>query len=140
LSDPLPQPVLDDTLIPPLLPATSSEPLWLPHFRACLDKLISVLVTSAFQILWRHDNGASIIKPTDLVSHQQLGKDQKYKLQFLQRLVAIVFQEYMLRCISRAGSYECAAQDGALISQGRRCVILCLEFELVELTIVYMQG
>ena len=46
------QPTLDAVLMPPLLAVTSPVPLWLPYFRSCLDKLHSVLVTSAFQLLW----------------------------------------------------------------------------------------
>lgn len=44
----LPQPTLDAALVPPLLSIASPEPLWLPYVRACLDKLILGLVTSAF--------------------------------------------------------------------------------------------
>jgi hypothetical protein len=119
-ADSLPQLTLDATLVPPLLPATSPEPLWLPYIRARLDKLLSVLVVSAFQLLWRPRNGTSVIKPADLISHQQLRDDQRHKLHIFRRLVAILFQEYMLLCISPAGSHESAARDGALISQGRR--------------------
>jgi hypothetical protein len=97
-----------------------------------------VLVTSAFQLLWRPNNDTSVIKPTDLIPRRHLGKNEQYKLQFLRRLVAIIFQEYTLLCISQAGSYERATWDGALISQGRRYVILCPK--LVKLTIMDTQG
>jgi hypothetical protein len=114
------RPALDATLMPPPLSVPSPEPLWLPHFRARLDTLISVLVTSAFQLLWRPRDVTSVIKPGDLISHRQLRDNQQHRLHFLRRLVAIVFQEYTLLCISLAGSYESAAGDEALISQGRR--------------------
>jgi hypothetical protein len=120
LADSPPQLVLDATLVPPLLSVASPEPLWLPHFRARLDKLISMLVISAFQLLWRPRNGTSVIKPADLIPREQSTDDQQHKLHLLRRLVAIISQEYMLLCISPAGSYESAARDGALISQGRR--------------------
>lgn len=114
------QPTLDAELVPPLLSIASPEPLWLPYFRARLDELLLGLVTSAFLILWRPGDGASIIKQADIIPHRQLGDDQRRRLHVVRRLVAIVFQEYTLLCISPAGSYESAARDGALISQGRR--------------------
>jgi hypothetical protein len=120
LADSPPQLVLDATLVPPLLSVMSPEPLWRPHFRARLNKLISMLVISAFQLLWRPRNGTSVIKPADLIPREQSTDDQQHKLHLLRRLVAIVYQEYTLLCISPAGSYESAARDGALISQGRR--------------------
>ena len=121
LANSLPQPVLDATLVPPLLSSSSPEPLWLPYFRARLDKLILVLVSTAFQLLSRPRDGTSdVIKPSDLIFHRQLRDDQQRKLHFLRWLVAIVFQEHTLLCISPAGSYESATWDGALISQGRR--------------------
>ena len=120
LAESLPQPTLGDALVPPSLPVASPEPLWLPAFRARLDKLISVLVTSAFQIRWQPRDDTTVIKPADLISHRRLRDDEQKKLQLLRRLVAIVFQEYTLLCISSAGSYESAARDSALISQGRR--------------------
>jgi hypothetical protein len=120
LDDSVPQPSLDAALMPPHLYITSPEPLWLPHIRAHLDKLLSALVTSAFQLLWQPVDGTPVIKPADLLSLWQLGGDHKRKLHLLRRLVAIIFQEYALRSISPAGSYESAAQDGGLISQGRR--------------------
>ena len=116
----LPQPTLDAALVPPLLSIASPEPLWLPYVRACLDKLILGLVTSAFRLLWKPSDGASIIKQVDLIPHRQLGDDHRYKLHILRRLVAITFQEYTLLCTSSVGSYEFATRDGALISQGRR--------------------
>jgi hypothetical protein len=116
----LPQPTLDAALMPPLLSIASPEPLWLPYFRACLDKLILGLVTSAFQLLWQPSDGVSIIKQADLIPHRQLGDDHRHKIHILQRLVAIIFQEYTLLCNSPVGSYESATRDGALISQGRR--------------------
>jgi hypothetical protein len=119
LADSLPQPILDDALAPPLLSAASPEPLWLPRLRARLDKLISVFATSAFQLLWRPRDGTSVIKPTDLIPNWR-STDQQHKLRCLRRLVAIIFQEYTLLCISPAGSFESAARNGALISQGRR--------------------
>lgn len=134
LADPPPQPTLDDALVPPILSLTSPEPLWLPYFRARLDELILGLVTAAFRLLWRPGNGSSVIKQVDLVPHRQLGDDQRHKLHLLRRIVAIIFQEYTLLCISPAGSYESAAQDGALISQGRRYVLS--RPEEVELTVI----
>jgi hypothetical protein len=98
----------------------SVEPLWLPFFRAQLDKLLLVLVTSALQTLWRPDDGTPIIKPADLLPHRQVTDDERLKVHFLRRLIAIIFQEYTLLCISPFGSYDSAARDGALISQGRR--------------------
>jgi hypothetical protein len=93
LADSPPQLVLDATLVPPLLSVASPEPLWLPYFRARLDKLISVLVISAFQLLWRPRNGTSVIKPADLIPREQSTDDQQHKLHLLQRLVTIIFQE-----------------------------------------------
>jgi hypothetical protein len=116
----VPQPILDAALVPPPLSVMSPEPLWMPHFRTRLDKLISVLVTSAFQLLWRCSDGTFVIKPADLIAREHSRDDQQHKLHLLRRLVAIIFQEYTLLCISPAGSYESAARDGALISQGRR--------------------
>lgn len=115
-----PQPTLDVALAPPLLSTTSLEPLWLLCFRTRLDKLLLGLVTSAFRVFWRPGDGVSLIKQADLTPHSQLRDDQRRKLHVLRRLVAIIFQEYTLLCVSPAGSFESAARDGALISQGRR--------------------
>jgi hypothetical protein len=115
-----PQPTLNAILLPPLLTVMSPESLWLPYFHACLDKLHSVLITSTFQLLWRPSVAAFIIKPADLILHWQLMNDQQRKLHLLRRLFAIISQESTLLCISPAGSYESATQDGTLISQGRR--------------------
>ena len=77
LANSLPQPILDAALVLPLLSSSSPEPLWLPYFRARLDKLISVLVSTAFQLLSRpHDGTSNVIKPSDLIFHQQLRDDQ----------------------------------------------------------------
>ena len=113
-------PSLDPVLMPPRLSVTSPEPLWLPYFRDRLDKLISVLVMSAFRLRWRPRAGTFIIKPSDIISHRRLRVDEQHKVHLLRWLVAIVYQEYVLLGISPAGSYESAARDSALISQGRR--------------------
>ena len=134
LADPPPQPTLDNALVPPILSLTSPEPLWLPYFCVRLDDLILELITAAFQLLWQPGNGSSVIKQVDLVPHQQLGNDQQHKLHVLQQIVTIIFQKYTLLCISLAGSYESAAQDGALISQG--CRYILLHPEEVELTVI----
>ena len=115
------QPTLEATIMPPPLSITSPEPFWLSYIRGRLNKLIIGFVTSAFQLLWQPGDGASVIKLADIISHRQsLGDDQRQRLHILRRLVAIVIQEYTLLFISPASSYESAARDGALISQGRR--------------------
>ena len=115
------QPTLEATIMPPPLSITSPKPFWLSYIHARLNKLIIGLVTSAFQLLWQPGDGVSVIKLADIISHRQLlGDEQRQRLHILQRLVAIVIQEYTLLFISSGNSYESAARDGALISQGRR--------------------